>query len=403
MLKPLRLAAVVLLMVWGCASAATRPGRVVEVNDPPSLRQALADARPGDVIRLASGRYGAFSFAGPHGTKEAPIVIESSNVADPAIFGGRSGIHLSGPRHVILRHVVVRGSQTNGVNIDDAGRRDGLSQGIVIENVRVEDVGPVGNLDGIKLSGLDEFRVSGCTVVGWGGSAVDMVGCHDGLIERCVFRGKDGFSQHSGAQIKGGCRGVTVRDCLFVNPGGRGVNLGGSTGRDFFRPPLEKFGPEAYEASGCVVEGSTFIGGESAVAFVSQTDCVARFNTIYRPGRFAFRILQESMGAPFVPCRRGTIEANLIVWRSDQMRTAVNVGPNTQAESFVFKSNAWFCEDRPGQSRLPLPAKEEGGVYGVDPKFTNAADEDLKVSETKLAGRAGAGALPKTPGDGQGR
>jgi len=37
-----------------------------------------------------------------------------------------------------------------------------------------------------------------------------------------------------------------------------------------------------------------------------------RRNTIYLPGRWAVRILQENRDPRFVPCRRGAFEANLI-------------------------------------------------------------------------------------------
>ena len=73
-------------------------------------------------------------------------------------------------------------------------------------------------------------------VEGWGGQAVDMVGCHRGLIDSCTFRGKPGLSQHTGPQTKGGSHEVTIRRCLFDHAEARAVNLGGSTGLRFFRP-----------------------------------------------------------------------------------------------------------------------------------------------------------------------
>ena len=381
--------------VLPAADAELQQRRTVNVDDLQGLRQALAEARPGDTIRLAPGRYGSLFAEGPRGTAEAPVVIESRDPADPAVFGNEaSGIHLVAPRHIVLRNLVVRDVKANGVNIDDGGKRDGQARGVRIENVRVEHVGPAGNNDAIKLSGLDDFRVTGCTVVGWASSGVDMVGCHDGLVENCTFRGKDGFSQSNAVQIKGGCRKVVVRNCLMVNPGHRGVNLGGSTGQPYFRPPLEKMGTEAYEASECVVEGCRFIGGQAAVAFVSQTDCVVRYNTIYRPRSWAFRILQESVGPTFVPSRRGTVEHNVIVWQSGEMRAAINVGGNTEPRSFVFRANLWHCEGQPAASRPDLPADEAGGVYGVDPKLKDPAKEDLLVTEPRATGQAGAESLP---------
>ena len=108
----------------------------------------------------------------------------------------------------------------------------------------VRDIGPTGNRDGIKLSGVDDFRVEGCTVERWGsgGSGIDMVGCHRGEIVGCTFRHGD-TTGDSGVQAKGGSRDVVIRRCRFEHAGQRAVNLGGSTGLAFFRPK-----PEGYEA-----------------------------------------------------------------------------------------------------------------------------------------------------------
>src|SRR6185295_6848225 len=107
-------------------------------------------------------------------------------------------------------------------------------------------VGPGGNCDGIKLSGVDEFRVASCTVEGWGtggGSAIDMVGCHDGVVESNNFLGASGAgestSSGNGVQTKGGSANIVIRRNRFENAGARAINIGGSTGRQYFRPPLD--------------------------------------------------------------------------------------------------------------------------------------------------------------------
>jgi hypothetical protein len=64
------------------------------------------------------------------------------------------------------------------------------------------------------------------------------------------------------------------------------------------------------------------------------------------------------------------VEHNLIVARRAVLRTAANVGPHTQAETFAFRENYWFCSDRPEASRPVLMVAEEKGVYGVDPDVT---------------------------------
>ena len=241
----------------------------------------------------------------------------------------------------------------------------------MFDNVTIEDVGPRGNKDGLKLSGLDEFTVKNCTLSGWGGSAIDMVGCHNGVIEKCRFIGKKGYSQSSGIQAKGGSENVLIRQNFFKNAGTRAVNIGGSTGLRFFRPKLRD-----YEAKAIKVVGNHFVGGMAPVAFVTSIDCVVSRNTFIRPDKWVLRILQEQPLDKFKPCQKGTFENNLIVF-DRRVRTFVNVGSNTKPQTFTFRKNAWFCSD--GNRRPSLPTKETQGIYQVDPKLDNAETPAIKI------------------------
>ena len=362
---------------------------VVSVADDGSLRAAVRDAKPGVVIRIGPGNYRGLFVERLTGTAEAPIVIEAADPANPPVFlGGGNGMHLVDPVHVTIRHLVFRGQTANGLNIDDGGTFDTPAHHVTLENLRIEEVGPQGNRDGIKLSGIDDFVVRDTTVHGWAGSAIDMVGCHRGVIERCTFRGKEGFDQATGPQMKGGSSGIVVRACRFVNGGSRAVNIGGSTGLQFFRPQ-----DAAYEAKDVTVERCTFIGSDAPVAFVGIDGAVFRHNTIYRPKRWALRILQETTGPRFVPSRNGRFYRNLVVFRSGELREAVNIGPDTAPQTFQFRENFWYCEDDPARSRPKLPADEQNGTYGVDPQIEVRGGEII-LPDSSPAHDYGATAAP---------
>ena len=254
---PKLLTVVVLMAAWPCVSSAAD----VRVADDAALRQALANARPGTRILLAPGSYRpGLNAGGLKGTADAPIVIEGADANDKPLFeGGTLGMQFSGCEHLTLRNIAVRGQSGNGLNIDDGGKLDQPARHITLDGIQVSDVGPRGNRDGIKLSGIDDLVVRNCTVEGWGGQAIDMVGCHRGLIEGCTFRGKDGFTQDSGVQAKGGSSQITVRNCAFIHAGQRAVNLGGSTAMSVFRPRGAR-----YEAKDITVEGCRFVGGRKA-------------------------------------------------------------------------------------------------------------------------------------------
>ncbi|WP_337177564.1 right-handed parallel beta-helix repeat-containing protein [Paludisphaera sp.] len=349
----------------------------VEATDDAGLRRALAEARPGTTIRVASGDYAGGVFARDlRGEPGRPIVIRAADPDRPPVFrGGNSAFHLSRVSHVELRDLVAEGATANGINIDDGGDLANPSHHVVLAGLTVRDVGPDGNRDGIKLSGLADFRVEGCAIERWGrgGSGIDMVGCRDGEIVDCTFRHGDEVGAN-GVQMKGGTRDVAVRRCRFEHAGGRAVNLGGSTGMAYFRPR-----PEGFEGKDLIVEDCTFLGSGAAVAFVGVDGATVRRNIIYRPRSWAFRILQETRDEGFVPSRGGRIERNLIVFRADEWKGAVNVGSGTAPETFTFAGNAWHALDDPSRSNPTLPVAESGGVHGVEPHFIDAPSGDLRL------------------------
>jgi hypothetical protein len=149
------------------------------------------------------------------------------------------------------------------------------------------------------------------------------------------------------------------------------------------------------------VEDCTFVGSLAAVAFVGVDGAAVRHNTIYRPGRWGLRILQETRQPGFVPCRNGRFTDNLIAFRSDEMVLPVNVGPGTAPETFTLARNAWYCLDAPGRSRPRLPIPEADGVYGVNPRFRDAERGDLRHRSDGPASRAGARAGGVEPGEGR--
>jgi hypothetical protein len=361
----------VLFLLTGLAAAA---GAQTVVSDDATLHRTLREAKPGQTIRIAPGTYAGGLYAEVQGTKDRPITLEAADPSNPPLIkGGGNGIQLARASYITVRHLRLQGATDNGINIDDGGT-DTRAVGIVIEGLVVEDVGAKGNHDGIKLSGLKGFTVRDCTVVGWGGNAIDLVGCSDGVIERCTVRGKDGFEQATGPQLKGGTSNVAIRDCLFDHAGERAVNAGGSTGLQFFRPK-----DAGYEARDLTIENNVFIGSTAPIAFVGVDGAVFRHSTIIDPDKWVMRILQETVGERFAPCRNVVFERNLVVYGKG-VRVAVNIGPNTAPDTFKFVENWWYCPDAP-VGKPSLPTKESNGVYGKDPKVTKTRDGWIETKE----------------------
>jgi hypothetical protein len=344
----------------------------IRVHDTATLRAALSSAKPDTRVLLQPGDYtGGVHIAELRGEPGRPIVIAAADPKQPPVFTrANTGLHLSNPAHVELRDLVFTRLAQNGLNLDDGSH---ASTNVSVRDIRliglrISDIGGDGNHDGIKLSGVHEFLVEDCTIERWGtrgGSAIDMVGCHRGTIRNNTIRHVEPAPPNcTGVQAKGGSSEIAVLGNRFESAGGRGVNIGGSTGLAYFRPPVRDGGEHA-EARAIRVEGNTFVGGIAAVAFVGVDGATVRFNTIERPARWAVRILQENRGAGFVPSRNGVFSDNVVIFASARaVETAVNVGAGAAPETFRFARNRWLCPEQPERSRPALPTAELDGHYG---------------------------------------
>lgn len=338
-----------------------------------SLQRAARDARPGTALRLHPGDHAGGAFLESlRGSAEAPIWLGGlPGGARPRILGGSNGIQLVRAAWLVVHDLEVSGQSGNGLNVDDGGAvtQPGAAGPLIFRHLSIHDVGSSGNQDCLKLSGIDDVLVRDASFSrcggGGSGSAIDMVGVHRALVARSSFSDLSG----NALQAKGGSSDVELRWSRLQRAGERGVNMGGSTGLDFFRPPLDRAAENA-EARRIRVVANLFQGGVTPWAFVGCVDCLAAQNTVLEPERWLMRILQETTdqgGYRFAPARDGQVVNNLFVFRRGQLRADVNVGGGTAPETFRFRHNLWYAPDNPGRSGPALPVPETGGVVGRDP------------------------------------
>jgi hypothetical protein len=354
-----------------------------------TLGRAAQGLQPGDAIRLLPGAYvGGTSLRDVAGSSNAPIWLGGvPGLARPVLSGGSTAIHFSRVRYLIVENMEVAGATGNGLNCDDGGEyaNAAVTHHVLFRNLSIHDIGKGGNNDGLKLSGLNDFFVIDCEFarLSAGGSGIDHVGCHRGLIARSTFTDAGSNS----IQCKGGSEDIEIRSNRFINGGGRAINIGGSTGFTFFRPPLSTNAPNV-EAKNIRVTANLFRGGDAPVAFVGCVDSLFANNTIIEPRRWIVRILQETVSRgefTFRPCANNRFMNNLVAFDRSHLGVPVNLGSNTDPGSFEFANNLWFAADQPGQSRPALPSAEAGGVYGLDPLFRDAAASDFSVPSNSPA------------------
>ncbi len=339
----------------------------------PTLVEAVAIAQPGDTILVHTGTYnGGIRIANLQGTPARWISIIAAPNERVFFNGGMNAWQMSDVAYIFIKGFTFQQQTGNGLNIDDGGTYQTPTHHIVIDSCTFRDINATGNNDLLKMSGVDDFEIRNCRFFNGapGGSGIDMVGCHNGLIVGCVFENQGMNS----IQAKGGSRNIRIERNYFKNGGQRTLNLGGSTSLPYFRPI-----DAPYEASELKVYSNVFIGSQAPIAFVGCTYTEVINNTIYLPTRWVIRILQETVDTlRFAPCGYNSFRNN-IIYRDNQVSTDCNIGPNTNPQSFTFSNNLWFHSQNASWSGPTLPVTPTDDIVGQNPLFIDATAENLDL------------------------
>jgi len=355
------------------------------VSNSEEFHQAIKKLEFGTELLIAPGTYrGEIQVNNVSGTADNPIVISGlSPEKPPLIHGGEAfGFHLQDCGYITLRGIVVKGFQGNGINIDDGGTYDTPSHHIHLEDLTILETGPTGNHDALKMSGVDFFVVKNCRFEGWGGSGVDMVGCHHGVVKGCFFEGLADYSQFDGVTMKGGSGEIIVERNFFRNAGRIAVKSGGHTGPKWFRPL-----GVTYEAKDIEIAGNRIVGGEVTVAWIASVKNRVHNNTIVFPRKFVLLITQGDHDDTFEPCGNASFSENLVVYDS-RMNKPMDIGKGALNHKLRFHRNAWFQVDGKGIRELLI---EEEGVYQVDPQLDSFVSPTMTM-RSKRAVLKGIGA-----------
>ncbi len=367
------------LLTFVCHGVLHHPlsGRTLYVGPSDEFTSIVAGvqaAQPGDSVIVRSGEWPGGNFlTNVRGSAEARIhLLGESGEGEVIISGGTEAMHISNPAWLHISGFVFEGQRGNGVNIDDGGDDTTPAQQVEIERCVFRNIDADGNNDLLKLSGLDNFSVRQCTFINGaaGGSGIDMVGCHQGVIEGNTLVNLGA----SGIQAKGGTQFITIRRNRFDEAGARAVNLGGSTGLAFFRPIDAPF-----EAADLYVYANIFSGSEAPIAYVGCVRVEVVNNTIFRPGKWVFRVLQESVDPQRFVLNGDNVFSNNLVVVDARLSTVVNIGPNTRPESYTIDYNLWFNTDYPDMFELEDIIFDAHSVWAMDPQFENVSEQNFKL------------------------
>jgi hypothetical protein len=354
-----------------------------------TVDRAVRDAGPGTRILVGAGTYGPMSLGSVNGAEGRPIAIIADGDAIIDVGGAATnGVSMSEFSWVVIEGFTIRNAGVHGMNLDDGGSRDTPSHHLVLRDLTIPNAGSGGNNDCIKMSGVDNFFVLNSDVSGCNsGEAIDMVGCHNGVISGNYFHDVVG----SGVQAKGGSSDTLIHGNRFENIPVRAVNAGGSTGLEFFRPP-----DATWEGLRIRVVANTFVrGGEmgAPMAFDACDTCAFVNNTVVEPQRWVVRILQGMPDPRFARSRNGLVANNVFVVRDADIRAYFNVGPDTEPETFTFANNLWFATDLgaswggpPYTDGIPAGVDE---LVQQDPQMVDRAGGNLRLMGSSPARGAG--------------
>lgn len=367
----------IIVFLFGCAKGNKTPAVVTVPPIPPAATTHVLDvgagwpyatlgaasvAKAGDTIQIHAGTYsGGELISNLQGTSTAWITIRAARGENVLYSGNTQAFQLSDPAYVKIQGLKFEKQTANGLNIDDAGTFDTPAHDIIIENCEWLNIGGTGNNDELKMSGVDNFKIQNCKFSnGADGAFVDMVGCHNGVLQDniCNTVGSGGQS----FQTKGGSKDITIQRNRFVDGGDRAMHIGGNTGTQYFRPQGAN-----YEAMNIYVYSNTFQGSKAAIVFASAVYCEVVNNTIDLPGTYAVRVLQDNNIVQ--KCANNTFRNNIVVYTGT---TAINVGLGTDHPSFVYSNNLWFNPNNLSWSGPNTPYVEPGQILNKDPLFSDA-------------------------------
>jgi hypothetical protein len=339
-----------------------------------NLYSAAQIANAGDTILIKSGIYsGGVYIDGLKGNANDYIYI-IGKLNDQIIFqGGNNAIQLSDPEFLVIENIIFQGQTGNGVNIDDGGDYSSPANNIIIKKCIFHDINATGNNDLLKMSGLDSFLIDSCIFSNGsaGGSGIDMVGCHHGIIQHCRFSDMGS----NAIQAKGGTRNIEIFANYFENCGQRSLNLGGSTGLEFFRPLVAN-----YEAAELYVYSNIIIGSVASIAYVGSVNVEVINNTIINPEKWVIRILQETVDDQrFEKCGFNKFSNNLIYLGN--LSTETNVGPNTSPGSFTFTNNFWYNHENLNWQGPYIPVEDPNQIINLSPEFEDIDQKNFMLQE----------------------
>jgi hypothetical protein len=348
-----------------------------------TIAQALKAAQPGDHVNVAAGTYDCAdtyvdgTAGAARGTMAAPIWVSAAagavvDCGDPT-QGATSALQLHGVSYLVVEGLELRNASGHVLHVD------GQSTGVLFKGVFAHRAG----LACLKASQSDDVSVEGSELADSGlsadlaasnasGQILDYVGVHGAHVSRSKLHGAAGNGAGSAANVAAQFKGGS-HDVVFAENDVAGaytaVNLGGSTGAQFFDPP-----DADYEGKNLVAYANV-VRGPMSVAFAAMGchACAVYNNTVDAEiDHQAIRALPGNLPGGGASHTVGLeVTNNLFVFTGALPQDLFNAGAEemvgiTQASNLFFAGGAKIASIF---SDVPVVGTP-GVVVDQDPKLT---------------------------------
>ena len=385
-----------------------------EANPYGGVQRAIRDTAPGDTIYVHEGEYlneprsGGYPMYGAPGQyvylmgvpgEEKPVFAASTTAAFTSITGGDNP-----PHHFVLQDLVYRKASplvgSHCINIYGSTQNYPPVHDVIIDNCEFYQRST--NTQMIKMAGVDFFTIKNCTMNASNGTVIGMagVGCHEGEVYNCRV---DSCLQN-GIEFKGGSSEIVIRNNVINMAYFTGINLGGDTDYEAFRPPLNIMEEPTYEARGIHVFSNIIIDVTAPLAFNTARDCKAYNNLIVVTDKTRSPSgLVETLGLLWIrhsgagsvptPSMNNLLANNIFYFREKEeyypnVFWHLMVGDEgDHSDTHEFYNNLWYCFedsstswaswDMNGQVAYPIV---RDNVFGKDPLVQIDPDTGLPIA-----------------------
>lgn len=215
-------------VLLGCDAGSSGCTRLLSpgAGDGGAIQDALAAARPGDVVCFGPGVYALEESIGHAGAQELTIrgvgASRDDVVIDLSGSAGAQGLSFTAARGLRIERLTLRDPRFIGLMVTD-------SEDVVIDDVRVESAAAAAYI-GVYVVGVTGARIESCEVVG-SETGIDLDRARDSLVRGNVVRGsfvgtEIGNSTHvevDANELSGNAIGLLIDELPGVPAGGGGV------------------------------------------------------------------------------------------------------------------------------------------------------------------------------------